>query len=121
MRKIFISLAAILAVGAGGAYLYPSTAILTAIKVRTSLSTTQIAHRGTSPGNKARPYRLARLRRPQYCGDYGRRSRLQRYFDFGGGVAGGRLQTPNIDALAAQARLPSLTRALQLARPPEPC
>ena len=42
MRKIFISLVAIMAVGAGGAYLYPSAAVLTAIKVRTSLSAAQI-------------------------------------------------------------------------------
>ncbi|MGB1917626.1 MAG: hypothetical protein ACPHO0_08115, partial [Luminiphilus sp.] len=42
MRKILISVAAVLAVGAGGAYLYPSAAILTAIKVRTSVSTAQI-------------------------------------------------------------------------------
>ena len=42
MRKILISVAVVLAVGAGGAYLYPSAAILTAIKVRTALSTTRI-------------------------------------------------------------------------------
>ena len=42
MRKIFITLVAMLAAGAGGAYLYPSAAILTAIKMRTALSTTQI-------------------------------------------------------------------------------
>ena len=42
MRKVLISVAAVLAVGAGGAYLYPSAAILTAIKVRTALAKTQI-------------------------------------------------------------------------------
>ena len=42
MRKILISVAVVLAVGAGGAYLYPSAAILTAIKVRTALEADQI-------------------------------------------------------------------------------
>ena len=42
MRKTLASVAVMLAVGAGGAYLYPSAAILTAIKVRTALSTTQV-------------------------------------------------------------------------------
>ena len=41
------------AVGAGGAYLYPSAAILTAIKMRTALSTTQIGPPATSPGKQA--------------------------------------------------------------------
>ena len=104
MRKIFITLVAILAVGAGGAYLYPSAAILTAIKVRTTLSTTHIGpprdiawQRGPATASKAPS------ERPPYivvimADDLG-------YNDistFGGGVAGGRLQTPHIDALAAQ-------------------
>ncbi|MEL0259690.1 MAG: sulfatase, partial [Halieaceae bacterium] len=42
MRKILISLALLLAVAASAAYFYPSTAILTAIKMRTVLEADQI-------------------------------------------------------------------------------
>ena len=103
MRKILISVAVVLAVAAGGAYLYPSTAILTAIKVRTSLSTTQIGPPRDIAWQQGPASVTASAERPPnivviMADDLG-------YNDistFGGGVADGRLQTPHIDALAAQ-------------------
>ena len=104
MRKIFISLVTILAGGAGGAYLYPSAAILTAIEVRAFLSTTQIGpprdiawQQGPAAASTA-PTQRPPIFLVIMADDLG-------YNDistFGGGVAGGRLQTPHIDALAAQ-------------------
>ncbi|MDG2460733.1 MAG: sulfatase [Luminiphilus sp.] len=104
MRKILISVVAVLAVGIGGVYLYPSAAILTAIKVRSVLSTTQVApprnvawEQGPAAASAiplARPPNIVLI----VADDLG-------YNDistFGGGVAGGRLQTPHIDALARQ-------------------
>ena len=104
MRKILISVVALVAVTAGGAYLYPSAAILTVIKVRTSLSTSQIGpprdiawQQGPVTPTSApteRPPNIVVI----MADDLG-------YNDistFGGGIAGGRLQTPHIDALAAQ-------------------
>ena len=42
MRRTFVSVAVMLAVSSVGAYLYTSAAILTAVKVRTALSTIRI-------------------------------------------------------------------------------
>ena len=104
MRRIAILLIAILLVAVGWVYLYPSTAIMTAVKVRNAVDTARVAaprdiawQQGpdTSLVNPAdRPPNVILI----VADDLG-------YNDistFGGGVAGGRLQTPHIDALAAQ-------------------
>lgn len=104
MRRIAILLIAILLVAVGWVYLYPSTAIMTAVKVRNAIDTARVAaprdiawQQGpdTSLVNPAdRPPNVILI----VADDLG-------YNDistFGGGVAGGRLQTPHIDALAAQ-------------------
>ena len=104
MRKIFISLVAILAVGAGGAYLYPSAAILTAIKMRTALSTTQIGPPRDIAWQQgpAAPASVPTERPPNIVVIMADDLGYNDISTFGGGVAGGRLQTPHIDALAAQ-------------------
>lgn len=104
MRRIAILLIAILLVAVGWVYVYPSTAIMTAVKVRNAIDTARVAaprdiawQQGpdTSLVNPAdRPPNVILI----VADDLG-------YNDistFGGGVAGGRLQTPHIDALAAQ-------------------
>lgn len=104
MRRIAILLIAILLVAVGWVYVYPSTAIMTAVKVRSAIDTARVAaprdiawQQGpdTSLVNPAdRPPNVILI----VADDLG-------YNDistFGGGVAGGRLQTPHIDALAAQ-------------------
>ena len=104
MRKILIPLALLLAVVASAAYFYPSIAILTAIKMRTVLEADQIGPpRDIAWQQGPSTPAIAPSERPPnivviMADDLG-------YNDistFGGGVAGGRLQTPHIDALAAQ-------------------
>ena len=104
MRKVLTTLAVCLAVAASAAYMYPSAAILKGIKLRTALSTNQIGPpRDIAWQQGPSTPAVAPLERPPnivviMADDLG-------YNDistFGGGVAGGRLQTPHIDALAAQ-------------------
>jgi len=104
MRKVLTTLTVCLAVAASAVYMYPSAAILKGIKLRTALSTNQIGppHDIAWQQGPITPA-VAPLQRPPnivviMADDLG-------YNDistFGGGVAGGRLQTPHIDALAAQ-------------------
>ena len=104
MRKVLTTLAVCLAVAASAVYMYPSAAILKGIKLRTALSTNQIGPpRDIAWQQGPSTPAVAPLERPPnivviMADDLG-------YNDistFGGGVAGGRLQTPHIDALAAQ-------------------
>ena len=104
MRRTLILMMTMLAAVAGWAYLYPSAAILTAVKVRTAIDSTRVApSRDIAWQQGPQTATLSSVDRPPnivliVADDLG-------YNDistFGGGVAGGRLQTPHIDALAAQ-------------------
>lgn len=104
MRRTLILMMTMLAAVAGWAYLYPSAAILTAVKVRTAIDSTRVApSRDIAWQQGPQTATLGPVDRPPnivliVADDLG-------YNDistFGGGVAGGRLQTPHIDALAAQ-------------------
>ena len=104
MRRTLILIVTMLAAVAGWAYLYPSAAILTAVKVRTAIDSTRVApSRDIAWQQGPQTATLSPVDRPPnivliVADDLG-------YNDistFGGGVAGGRLQTPHIDALAAQ-------------------
>ena len=107
MRRTLILMMTMLAAVAGWAYLYPSAAILTAVKVRTAIDRTRVApSRDIAWQQGPQTATLGPVDRPPnivliVADDLG-------YNDistFGGGVAGGRLQTPHIDALAAQGAL----------------
>jgi uncharacterized sulfatase len=104
MRRIIASLTVLLVAATGWVYLYPSVAILTAVKARTQLFGADVAPPRDIAwqSGPASPTVPAEERPPNIilivADDLG-------YNDistFGGGVAGGRLQTPHIDALAAQ-------------------
>ena len=104
MRNALIALVAALGLTASAVYLYPGVAILTAVKARTFIADTQIAPAREIAWQQGpeQPASVPTDRPPNIvlivADDLG-------YNDistFGGGVAGGRLQTPHIDALAAQ-------------------
>jgi arylsulfatase A-like enzyme len=104
MRRTLILMVTMLVAVAGWAYLYPSAAILTAVKVRTAIDSARVApSRDIAWQQGPQTATLGSVDRPPnivliVADDLG-------YNDistFGGGVAGGRLQTPHIDALAAQ-------------------
>lgn len=104
MRNALIALVAALGLTASAIYFYPGVAILTAVKTRTFIADTQIAPAREIAWQQGpeQPARAPADRPPNIvlivADDLG-------YNDistFGGGVAGGRLQTPHIDALAAQ-------------------
>ncbi len=104
MRKFLISLTVLIVVASGGVYIHLSDLLLTAIKIRTAIFANQVApardiawQKGPNAVGSAaaeRPPNIVLI----VADDLG-------YNDistFGGGIADGRLQTPHIDALAAQ-------------------
>ena len=104
MQRIIASLTVVLIVAAGWGYLYPGAAILTGVKLRTQFFDEVVAPPRDIAwqSGPAVPAALAADRPPNIvlivADDLG-------YNDistFGGGVAGGQLQTPHIDALAEQ-------------------
>ncbi len=104
MRRIIASLTVVLIAAAGWGYLYPGAAILTGVKLRTQFFDEVVAPPRDIAwqSGPAVPAALAADRPPNIvlivADDLG-------YNDistFGGGVAGGQLQTPHIDALAEQ-------------------
>ena len=104
MRRIIASLTVVLMAAAGWGYLYPGAAILTGVKLRTQFFDEVVAPPRDIAwqSGPAVPAALAADRPPNIvlivADDLG-------YNDistFGGGVAGGQLQTPHIDALAEQ-------------------
>ncbi|MAA85420.1 MAG: sulfatase [Halieaceae bacterium] len=104
MQRIIASLTVVLIAAAGWGYLYPGAAILTGVKLRTQFFDEVVAPPRDIAwqSGPAVPAALAADRPPNIvlivADDLG-------YNDistFGGGVAGGQLQTPHIDALAEQ-------------------
>ena len=104
MRKTLVSVAVMLAVAAVGAYLYPSAAILTAIKLRTALSMTRVRPPLDIAGRQglAAPASVPAERPPNIVVIVADDLGYNDMSNFGGGVADGHLQTLHIDALAAQ-------------------
>ena len=104
MQRIIASLTVVLIAAAGWGYLYPGAAILTGVKLRTQFFDEVVAPPRDIAwqSGPAVPAALAADRPPNIvlivADDLG-------YNDistFGGGVAGGQLQTPHIDDLAEQ-------------------
>ena len=104
MQRIIASLTVVLIAAAGWGYLYPGAAILTGVKLRTQFFDEVVAPPRDIAwqSGPAVPAALAADRPPNIvlivADDLG-------YNDistFGGGLAGGQLQTPHIDALAEQ-------------------
>ena len=104
MQRIIASLTVVLIAAAGWGYLYPGAAILTGVKLRTQFFDEVVAPPRDIAwqSGPAVPAALAANRPPNIVLIVADDLVYNDISTFGGGVAGGQLQTPHIDALAEQ-------------------